>query len=69
MVKSLERARKTKVVTQNKDVGRKVYLKRKSHRNYCMNCGKFYDAQYVKKVDVPKCPAILSVTRFVLYGF
>ena len=26
------------------------------HRNYCMDCGKFYDAQYVKDAEgVPRC--------------
>ena len=26
------------------------------HRNYCMECGRFYDAQYVKHADgVPRC--------------
>ena len=51
------------VITQNIDGlhqkagSRKVYeLHGSIHRNYCMNCGKFYDAQYVKKSEgVPKC--------------
>ena len=60
----LERAGKlTAVVTQNIDGlhqlagSKRVYeLHGSIHRNYCMNCGKFYDAQYVKKSEgVPKC--------------
>lgn len=51
------------VVTQNIDGlhqlagSKRVYeLHGSIHRNYCMNCGKFYDAQYVKKSEgVPKC--------------
>ena len=60
----MERAGKlTAVVTQNIDGlhqlagSKRVYeLHGSIHRNYCMNCGKFYDAQYVKKSEgVPKC--------------
>ena len=51
------------VVTQNIDnlhqmAGSKtVYeLHGSIHRNYCMKCGKFYDAEYVKKSEgVPHC--------------
>ena len=51
------------VVTQNIDGlhqaagSKRVYeLHGSIHRNYCMKCGKFYDAQYVKNYDgVPRC--------------
>lgn len=53
----------TAVVTQNIDGlhqaagSRKVYeLHGSIHRNYCMECGRFYDAEYVKAADgVPRC--------------
>lgn len=53
----------TTVVTQNIDGlhqaagSRKVYeLHGSIHRNYCMECGRFYDAEYVKAADgVPRC--------------
>ena len=60
----LEKAgRLTAVVTQNIDGlhqaagSRTVYeLHGSIHRNYCMKCGKFYDAQYVKNSEgVPRC--------------
>lgn len=60
----LEKAGKlTAVVTQNIDGlhqaagSRTVYeLHGSIHRNYCMRCGKFYDARYVKEYDgVPRC--------------
>lgn len=60
----LERAGKlTAVVTQNIDGlhqaagSRKVYeLHGSIHRNYCMKCGRFYDAQSVKNADgIPRC--------------
>lgn len=60
----LEKAGKlTAVVTQNIDGlhqaagSRKVYeLHGSIHRNYCMKCGKFYDARYVKEsAGVPRC--------------
>ena len=55
--------RLTAVVTQNIDGlhqaagSRRVYeLHGSIHRNYCMKCGKFYDAGYVKESDgVPRC--------------
>lgn len=55
--------RLTAVVTQNIDGlhqaagSRRVYeLHGSIHRNYCMKCGKFYDAGYVKECDgVPRC--------------
>lgn len=51
------------VVTQNIDGlhqkagSRKVYeLHGSIHRNYCMECGKFYDAEYVKNSEgIPRC--------------
>ena len=51
------------VVTQNIDGlhqkagSRKVYeLLGSIHRNYCMECGKFYDAEYVKNSEgIPRC--------------
>ena len=53
----------TAVVTQNIDGlhqaagSRKVYeLHGSIHRNYCMECGRFYDAEYVKKTSgIPRC--------------
>ena len=60
----LEAAGKLKaVVTQNIDGlhqaagSRNVYeLHGSIHRNYCMKCGKFYDAEYVKNSDgIPRC--------------
>lgn len=60
----LEKAGKlSAVVTQNIDglhqaAGSKVVyeLHGSIHRNYCMKCGKFYDAQYVKNCNgMPKC--------------
>ena len=60
----LEKAGKlTAVVTQNIDGlhqaagSRTVYeLHGSIHRNYCMKCGKFYDAEYVKTYGgVPRC--------------
>ena len=55
----------TGVVTQNIDglhqmAGSKNVLELHGsiHRNYCMKCGKFFDAAYVKNSDgVPKCDA------------
>ena len=51
------------VLTQNIDGlhqaagSRTVYeLHGSIHRNYCMECGKFYDAKYVKESDgIPRC--------------
>ncbi len=60
----LEQAGKlTAVVTQNIDGlhqaagSRPVYeLHGSIHRNYCMECGRFYDAEYVKKTSgIPRC--------------
>lgn len=60
----LERAGKLKaVVTQNIDglhqtAGSKAVfeLHGSIHRNYCMNCGKFYDVSYIRNNDgIPKC--------------
>ena len=60
----LEQAGKLKaVITQNIDGlhqaagSRKVYeLHGSIHRNYCMKCGKFYDAEYVKNSEgIPRC--------------
>lgn len=60
----LERIGKLKaVITQNIDGlhqaagSRNVYeLHGSIHRNYCMDCGRFYDAQYVKAArGVPRC--------------
>ena len=60
----LEKAGKlTAAVNQNIDGlhqaagSRNVYEHHGSiHRNYCMRCGKFYDAEYVKGYDgVPRC--------------
>lgn len=60
----LEKAGKlTSIVTQNIDGlhqtagSKKVWeLHGSIHRNYCMRCGKFYDAAYVKESSgVPKC--------------
>ena len=60
----LEKAGKLKaVITQNIDglhqlAGSKnvFELHGSIHRNYCMKCGKFYDAKYVKECDgVPRC--------------
>ena len=51
------------IVTQNIDGlhqaagSKKIYeIHGSIHRNYCMKCGKFYDAKYVKYADgVPRC--------------
>ena len=60
----LEKAGKlTAVVTQNIDGlhqaagSRNVYeLHGSIHRNYCMDCGKFYSAEYVKDAEgIPRC--------------
>lgn len=60
----LERAGKLKaIVTQNIDGlhqaagSRKVYeLHGSIHRNYCMKCHRFYDAEYVKQSEgIPRC--------------
>ena len=60
----LEQAGKLQaVVTQNIDGlhqaagSRNVYeLHGSIHRNYCMKCGKFYDAEYVKNSEgIPRC--------------
>lgn len=60
----LEKAGKlTAIVTQNIDglhqlAGSKNVLELHGsiHRNYCMQCGKFYDAKYVKNSKaIPKC--------------
>lgn len=60
----LEEAGKLKaVITQNIDglhqmAGSKNVLELHGsiHRNYCQNCGKFYDADYVKHADgIPRC--------------
>ena len=74
----LEKAGKlTAVVTQNIDGlhqaagSRNVYeLHGSIHRNYCMRCGKFYDAEYVKGYDgVPRCECGGMIKPdVVLYG-
>lgn len=60
----LERAGKlTAVITQNIDglhqmAGSKEVLELHGsiHRNYCQECGKFYDAAYVKQAEgIPRC--------------
>ena len=61
----LEQVGKVKaVITQNIDGlhqlagSKEVYeLHGSVHRNYCMKCGKFYDARYMKEAqgDTPKC--------------
>lgn len=60
----MERSGKLKaVITQNIDglhqlAGSKnvMELHGSIHRNYCMNCGKFYDASYVKEAEgIPRC--------------
>lgn len=61
----LEQIGKVKaVITQNIDGlhqlagSKEVYeLHGSVHRNYCMKCGKFYDARYMKEApgDIPKC--------------
>lgn len=60
----MEQAGKLKaVITQNIDGlhqaagSKKVYeLHGSIHRNYCMKCRRFYDAQYVKKSEgIPRC--------------
>ena len=61
----LEQVGKVKaVITQNIDGlhqlagSKEVYeLHGSVHRNYCMKCGKFYDARYMKEApgDIPKC--------------
>ena len=65
------------VVTQNIDGlhqmagSKKVYeLHGSVHRNYCTNCGKFYDAHYIAEADgIPKCEKCGSVIKpdVVLY--
>lgn len=63
-IAELEQAGKVQaVVTQNIDGlhqkagSKKVYeLHGSIYRNYCMKCGKFYDARYVKEsVGIPRC--------------
>ena len=74
----LEQAGKLKaVVTQNIDGlhqaagSRKVLeLHGSIHRNYCMNCGAFYDAQYIRDTDgVPRCKHCKGIVKpdVVLY--
>lgn len=74
----LEKAGKlTAVVTQNIDGlhqsagSRKVYeLHGSIMRNYCMKCGTFYDAAYVKNADgIPRCEKCGSIIKpdVVLY--
>ena len=74
----LENAGKlTAVVTQNIDGlhqaagSRKVYeLHGSIMRNYCMKCGKFFDAEYVKNADgIPHCDKCGGVVKpdVVLY--
>ena len=74
----LEKAGKlTAVVTQNIDGlhtlagNKRVYeLHGSIMRNYCMNCGKFYDAEYVKGSDgIPHCSKCGSIIKpdVVLY--
>lgn len=64
MLSELEKAGILKaVVTQNIDGlhqkagSQKVYeLHGSIHRNYCMECGKFYSAEFIKNsTDIPKC--------------
>ena len=65
------------VITQNIDGlhqmagSKKVYeLHGSVHRNYCTNCGKFYDAHYIAEADgIPKCEKCGSVIKpdVVLY--
>ncbi len=58
-----EKGKLTAVVTQNIDGlhqkagSRNVYeLHGSIHRNYCMRCGKFFNAQYIKDADgIPVC--------------
>ena len=66
------------VITQNIDglhqaagSERVLELHGSVHRNYCRNCGKAFDAQYVKNaVDIPLCDACGSIIKpdVVLYG-
>lgn len=66
------------VVTQNIDnlhqmAGSKhvIELHGSVHRNYCMNCGQFYDLAGIMKVggDIPKCPRCGGIIKpdVVLY--
>ncbi len=65
------------VITQNIDGlhqaagSRKVYeLHGSVHRNYCVDCGQFYDGRYVREYDgVPKCEKCGGVVKpdVVLY--
>ena len=67
----------TAVVTQNIDGlhqkagSRNVYeLHGSIHRNYCMKCGKFFDAQYIKAAPgTPRCDACGGLVKpdVVLY--
>lgn len=58
-----EKGKLKAVITQNIDglhqqagSRRVLELHGSVHRNYCMKCGAFYDAHYMKQVDgVPKC--------------
>ncbi len=74
----LEKAGKLKaVVTQNIDGlhqkagSKKVYeLHGTVHKNYCMSCGKFFGAKYVKESDgVPRCDRCSGIVKpdVVLY--
>lgn len=74
----MERAGKLKaIVTQNIDglhqkAGSKVVyeLHGTVHKNYCADCGKFFDAMYIKTSDgVPKCDACGGIVKpdVVLY--
>lgn len=75
----LERQGKlTAVITQNIDglhqmagSSNVIELHGSSHRNYCINCGKNYSLDYVKKTEgVPRCELCNSLVRpdVVLYG-
>ena len=67
-----QKGKLTAVITQNIDglhqlAGSKNVLELHGsiHRNYCMKCGKFYDAKYVKYADcVPRCTSNDQCIRF-----
>lgn len=77
LAKLEEQGKLKAVITQNIDGlhqaagNKKVYeLHGSVHRNYCMNCGQFYDADFILKASgVPKCEKCQGIVKpdVVLY--
>jgi len=73
---SLEKNKDLTIITQNIDglhqkAGSKnvIELHGSIYRNYCLNCGRFYDLDYILSNDIPYCPVCEGLIKpdVVLY--